>query len=39
LKNETALANVSGVADFAAGAPNAMKLPVNKHREIRLMVL
>jgi len=37
------LANVSGVvaelADFAAGAPEAMKLPVSRHRQTRMMAL
>jgi hypothetical protein len=41
LKKETALANVSGVvaelADFATGAPEAMKLFVIRHRQTRLM--
>ena len=43
LKKETALANVSGVvaelADFATGAPEAMKLFVIRHRQTRLMAL
>src|SRR5215468_1501879 len=43
LKNETALANVRGVVaefpDFAAGTPDAMKLPVSRHRQTRLMAL
>ena len=43
LKNETALANVRGVvaelADLAAGAPEAMKPPVSRHRQTRLMAL
>jgi hypothetical protein len=39
LKNETALANVSGVVDFDAGAPHAMKLPVSRLRHTKLMAL
>jgi hypothetical protein len=43
LKNETALAKVSGVmgdlADFAAASPDVMKLPVSRHRQTRLMAL
>ena len=43
LKNETALAMVRGVvgdlADFAAGSPDVMKLPVSRQRQTRLMAL
>jgi hypothetical protein len=43
LKNETALANVSGVvaelAVFAAGAPEAMKLLVIRQRQIQAKLL
>jgi hypothetical protein len=43
LKNETALANVSGVvaelAVFAAGAPEARMLPGNMHGQTKAIIL
>jgi len=43
LKNETALAKVRGVvadlAEVVVGAPDVMKLPLNRHRQIKENVL